>query len=312
MLCLAFSISSFAEPQVVEKIVAIVNSEIISETDLKAFTKKLDKAGLIDDLLLFGKTAQEVKKDRAAELNYIIYEKILESEIKRMNLSVTSERVEQEIKDIAKRNGVPKNELLSAIKSQGLTVSEYQDFIKTRVERQSLIEAEITSKIRVSDEDVMAFYTRKNPTSNTASYEYQLAHILFNPKKGGIESAKKRADAVLAKIRRGAAFEEMAQQNSEDPNFTNDGVLGSFKAGDFSKEFDEALKGLGPGEVSPVTVSKAGFHILKILQKKIVADPKFEAQKEKLRNELFEKSFQGHFKNWIEQKKEDSFVRINL
>lgn len=303
--------ASICLAEVVDRIVAVVNNEIVTLSELKDFSKKVSKNGMIDDLLLFGQRVDSLKGNETAQLNYLINEKILDSEIKRLNLSVTIERVEQEIRDIAKKNGVSRTELMSAIKAQGMNASDYQAFIKTRIERQSLIEQEITSKIRVSDEDVMAQYSRMNPNADAGIYEYSLAHILFNPRKGGAEAALERARAALGKIRSGTAFEVVAEQTSEDPHFSTGGVLGTFKAGEFNSEMEKAVQGLGAGDVSEVVQTKGGFHIIKVLSKKIITDPRFEREKEKIRAQLFEKSFQKHFKNWIEEKREDSFIRIN-
>ncbi|MEZ0390990.1 MAG: peptidylprolyl isomerase [Pseudobdellovibrionaceae bacterium] len=304
--------ASVASAEIVDRVVAIVNTEIITLSELKSFEKKVSQNGMIDDLLLFGQKADSLKGNREAELNYLINEKLLDSEIKRLNLAVTIERVEQEIRDIAKKNGVSRADLMSAIKAQGMNPSDYQAFIKTRIERQSLIEQEITSKIRVSDEDVMAQYSRQYPNTAAGIYEYTLAHILFNPRKsGGPTAARERAQAALKKIRDGNAFETVAEQSSEDPNFSSGGALGTFKAGEFNQDLERAVQGLGAGEVSDIVQSKAGYHIVKVLNKKITTDSRYEQEKEKIRAQLFEKSFQKHFKNWIEGKREESFIRIN-
>jgi peptidyl-prolyl cis-trans isomerase SurA len=299
----------FAE--IVDRIVAVVNNEIVTLSDLRNFNKRIEKNGMIDDLLLFGQRADSLKGNQKAQLDYLINEKILDSEIKRLNLGVTIERVEQEIRDIAKKNGVSRNELMNAIKAQGMSASDYQAFIKTRIERQALIEQEITSKIRVSDEDVMAQYSRINPNNDAGIFEYNLAQILFNPNKGGPNAAHSRAENALKKIREGVAFETVAEQTSEDPNFSSGGSLGNMRAGEFNPELEKVARGMNAGEVSGIIQTKAGFHIIKVLSKKIIADPQFEKEKEKIRGQLFEKAFQKHFKNWLDGKREESFVRIN-
>jgi peptidyl-prolyl cis-trans isomerase SurA len=312
LLSMAFATPrALAAPEPVDHIVAIVNSEIITESDLKSFIKKVDAGGMIDDLLLFGKPASSLKGDRQAELNYLINEKILDSEVKRLNLSVTIERVEQEIRDIAKRNNVSRADMMAAVKAQGMNPSDYQDFIKTRIERQSLIEQEITAKIRVSDEDVMAQYLRAHPNATTGSYEYTLAHIYFNPRKGGVEQARIRANTVATRLHAGESFEALAEQNSEDPSFTAGGLLGTFGAGELSKEMEAGVKGLSAGEVSGVITTRDGFHIFKVLNKKIVSDPAFEKEKEKIRSAIFEQAFQKQLQNWLDAKKDESFIRIN-
>jgi peptidyl-prolyl cis-trans isomerase SurA len=198
---LSFSLISHAASEVVDRIVAVISNEVVTESDVKAFSKRVNSKAMIDDLLLFGQKPESLRGNRKAQLEYLINERILNSEIKRLNLSVTIERVEQEIREIAKRNGASRAELLSAIKAQGMTTSDYQDFIKTRIERQSLIEQEISSKIRVSDEDVSAQFIRIHPQAEAGIYEYTLAHILFNPRKGGLAAAKERAETVLKRLR---------------------------------------------------------------------------------------------------------------
>jgi len=300
-----------ARAEIVERIVATVNTEVITSSDVRTFSGKLGKSSFVDDLLLFGKTQADLQKSPADQLDYLINEKLMDSEIKRLNLSVTMERVDHEIGEIAKRNNMSKDQLLVAVKGQGITISEYQSFMKSKVERQSLIEQEITSKIRVSDEDIMAHYTRAHSKGSQGVFEYSLAHIQFNPKKGGAEAAQERAQAVLNKLRKGESFEVLAEQHSEDPNFTNGGVLGSFKAGEFGKEMEAAVAHLNPGEVSDVVKSRGFVHIFKLLGKKVVSDPQFEKERDGIRNQLFEASFQKQFRLWLTGKREDSFIRIN-
>lgn len=295
----------------VERIVAIVNNETILQSDLNQFRAKLNNAGMLDDLLLADITAEDLKKDPQLQLNYLITERILDSEIKRLNLSITVERVEQEVREIAKRNNMSRNEMVTALQGQGIRISDYQAFMKTRIERQSLMEQEITSKIRVSDEEVLADYIRRNPKSQ-AGAEYTLAHIFFNPKKGGAEAAQKRAEDVLGKIRAGQGFDTLAEQNSEDSNFAQGGLLGTFKTGEISPEFERAVANLDIGGVSGVVPSRAGLHILKLVNRKVIPDPRFEQEREKIRAGLMEKSFQKQFRVWLENKRDEAFLRINL
>jgi peptidyl-prolyl cis-trans isomerase SurA len=311
LMCCCLSVVSSAE--MVDRIVAIVNNEIVTESDLRAFSKKLDQSGMVDDLLLFGQKPQSLKGSKPDQLKYLINERLLESEIKRLNLAVTVEKVEQEIRDIAKRNKVSRAELLDALKGQGIVISDYQDFIKNRIERQSLIEQEVSSKIRVSDEDVLAQYQRSHPASGSGTFEYTLAHILINPKKNGPEKAQERAELAFKKLSSGETFDTVAEQFSEDPNFTTGGLLGTFRAGEFSHELEAAVQNLDVGQTSAIVKSRGGaLHILKVLGKKVISDPAFEKEKERVRSELFEVAFQKNFKTWLDMKKEDSFIRINV
>jgi len=300
-----------AQAEIVERIVATVNNEIILESDFKELQHKLKTPALIDETMLLGKSIDDLKKDRKTQLEYLINEKIMASEIKRLNHSVTMERVEQEIRDMAKKNNVSVNEVLAAFKAQGISTSEYQTFLKDKIEKQALIESEIISKLRISDDDALAEYLKKNPENKSSVNEFTIAHIYFNPKKGGAEAALSRAQAVLTKLRSGENFETLAEQNSEDPNFTSGGLLGTFKSGEFLKELEDSIQNLSAGQTSPVVKSRMGFHIVKLLNKKLTTDPKFEKEKEKIKSTLFEQNFKRQMKNWLVSKREESFVRIN-
>jgi peptidyl-prolyl cis-trans isomerase SurA len=244
-------------------------------------------------------------------LDYLINEKIMASEIKRLNYGVTMERVDQEIKDMAKKNNVTVSEVLAAFKAQGISTSEYQAFLKEKIEKQSLIEAEIISKLRISDDDALAEYLKKNPENKSTVNEFTIAHIFFNPKKGGSELAEKRAQTVLAKYHAGESFEALAEQNSEDPNFTSGGLLGTFKSGEFMKELEDSIQNLNAGQTTGIVRSRMGYHLVKLLSKKLTTDPKFEKEKEKIKSTLFEQNFKRQMKNWLASKREESFVRIN-
>jgi len=309
-LLLIFPMVSHAE--IIERIVAIVNNEIILESDFRELQNKFKTPAMIDEaLLLNGKTIEDLKKDRKVQLDYLINEKIMESEIKRLNHTVTMDRVEQEIKDMAKKNNVSVNEILAAFKAQGISEAEYQAFLKSKIEKQSLIEAEVVSKLRISDDDALAEYLKNNPDRKTTVNEFSIAHIFFNPKKGGPEAAYQRAEAVLQKLNAGENFETLAEQNSEDPNFTSGGVLGTFKSGEFLPEIEASIQNLNPGQTTGIVKSKMGYHIVKLLSKKLTSDPKFEKEKEKIKSDLFEQNFKRQMKNWLLSKREEAFIRIN-
>lgn len=307
----ALLMSGPAHAEVVERTLAVVNSEIVLESDLKLLQKRISKPGMVDDALLMDKSLESLKNDRKAQLDYLINEKIIESEIKRLNLSVTNDRVESEFKDMAKRNNVSEAELENILKGQGITPQEYKVFLKEKIEKQSLMDAEIISKLRISDDDALNEYLKNNPNSRPSIDEFSVAHIFFSPKKGGSEAAYKRAEVVLGKLRNGESFEVLAEQFSEDPNFSSGGALGTFKSGEFLPEIESAISNLKIGETTGIIKSRLGYHIAKLTGKKLTTDPKFEKAKERIKAQLLEVSFKRQLKFWLQNKRDESFVRIN-
>jgi len=296
---------------VVDRIVAIVNSEIILESDFRSLALKTKNPTMIDETLLVKGDLGSLKSDRKAQMNYLINEKLMDAEVKRLNLTVTSERIQQEIKEMGKRNGLQAQDVLNAVKEQGISPSDYQDFLKTKIERQSLVETEIVSKLRITDDDALNEYLKKNPNNKNSVNEFSVAHIFFSPKKGTAEEALARAKKVLAMLGSGEKFEELAEKFSEDPNFTSGGYLGTFKTGEFLKEVEDSIQSLNAGEISSVVKSRMGFHIVKLISKKITTDSQFEKEKPRLISELMESHFRRQLKIWLQSKRDEAFIRIN-
>lgn len=307
VLLLAFG----ARAEIVERIVAVVNSEAILESDFKLLREKARKPIMLNKYLLDSDPSALTRGDRKAMLDYLIGDKVVESEIRRLNLSVTSEKVESEIREIAKRNRMGVDELYSQIRAEGLSKADYQATMKDNLERQNLLEQEVVSKIRISDEDALAEYLRHRPNAKLSVDEFTVSHIFFSPKKGGAPAARQRADVVLKKLSDGEDFEKLAEQFSEDPNFTAGGLLGTFKSGEFLKEIEASVASLSPGQTTQIVQSRIGYHIVKLLDKKLAADPAFEREKESIKARLMEQAVQRQFRLWLQARKDDSFIRIN-
>lgn len=302
---------SMSSAEVVERVIAVVNSEPILESDLTALKSRARTTEFLYPFLLPAEPALITRGDRKALLDYLVGEKILQNEIKRLNLEVTSEKVEAEVKGIAKRNNVSVDELYTQVRREGLSKSEYQQTMKDGMERQSLLEQEIVSKIRVSDDDALAEYMAGNREAKMSVNEFTVSHIFFDPKKGGGEAAYERAESTLRRLRSGESFEALAGQFSEDPNFSSGGTLGTFKSGEFLPEIENSIASLSAGQTTGIIRSRLGLHLVKLNSKKMSQDPRFEKEKDRIKARLLEKLVQRQFRIWLQTKKDDSYVRIN-
>jgi peptidyl-prolyl cis-trans isomerase SurA len=302
-------IGSQAHAEIIERIVAIVNDQTLLLSDIDKHRAQLAKGGMSDDLLVTDPKA--VVSDKQKLIDLMINERLIDSEVQKQNLAVTVERVEQEIETIARSNKISKAQLRQALKEQGVDFAEYQNFIKKRIERHALIERAITSKIKISDEDVAAYYLQQKGSSGKEIFQYRLAHILFVPKGGDVEAAQQRAASVLEKLNSGKSFETLASQYSEDPNFTAGGMLGSFKSGEPLPEIEKAVSGLSVNQTTGVIKTRIGFHIVKLLEKNLIPSPDFEQNKNKIQGYLSEQAFKKQFAFWLTQKRQEAFIRIN-
>jgi peptidyl-prolyl cis-trans isomerase SurA len=136
----------------------------------------------------------------------------------------------------------------------------------------------------------------------------KLLRYFFLLTKEGAQGALDRANAVASRIQSGESFEALANQLNETPGANRDGVLGTFRSGEFMSEIERAVGNLATNQVSGVIKSPAGFHIVKVLSKKTTLDPNFIKVKEMIKASLVEKNFQRQLKNWFEVKKQDAYI----
>ena len=306
----AFLVTSSA--QTVDRILAIVNDQIITQSDVSDLSQKLKKNGFLDEALLELYDRKKLTTDNKALLAFLIDERILDTEVARQGLISPIEQVEGKIREIAKSRRVDISQLRAALKSEGVSYSDYQDFIRTSLQRQNLIQKEVTSKIKVSDEDVQAYYVQTFSNAQALTYEYSLSHIVFLRSNGGQTEAKKRADDVFAKIKSGQiTFEQAAAKSSEDPDFTQGGAFGRFKLSDLNKNIADVVRPLGASDVSPVTGFSDGYRIFKVTRKTLVPSPDLERRREEIRARLMAAQFSKQFRLWLDQKRKEAYLHLN-
>lgn len=312
LLASPFTGARNAQAEVVDRILAIVNDDIITQSDVVDFERRLKNGGLVDDQLVPDEaTKQALLKDSAKLLQKVIDSRIIDSEVKKQGLSVPFERVEQEIRNIARRNNMSRDDLKNALQEKGIVFSVYQDFIKTGLERQALVEKSVTSKIKISEDDVLAALISEGKASETQAFEYTIAHILFLNKKAGAEAAVAKAQQAYRKLKEGAAFDRIAADYSNDPDFEIGGMLGTFKSGELSKELETTVAKLSPGEWTLPLPTAGGLHIVRLVKRKLIPDPKLEKEKDRVRALLGEKLFRRQYDIWLEQLRSESFLRLN-
>ena len=308
---LLFIFSFVNAKEVVNKIIAIVNSEPILQSDLNEFPHRLKQDGGVDESLIFDEAALKVlKSDSKQQLEYLIREKMIQSEVKRLNLNVSEDRVDSEMTTLATRNHMTKTQLNDLIKKQGYTLTEYRKNLKDRLERQSFFETEVISKLRITDEDAYNEFRLKNPKYVPSLNEYTIAQIFVPSKKVGAEAAMEKATALRKRITAGESFESVVNTYNDGTDVAKDGLLGTFKAGEFNKDIEVHVATLSAGEVSNPIKTKQGVHIVKVINKKNSQDPQFLKIKDQIKSYLVEKNFKRQLKNWFESKKQDSYIQI--
>lgn len=309
ILAALFCSGSLCAKEVVDKVVATINSEIVLLSDVKNMQSRVKKQGSIDETLLLGEDPEIIKTDKKAQLAFLIREKLVESEIKRLGMSASDEQINGEFAQVAKKNQLRPEEFEKFLATQGLKPEEYKVILKTRFERQTFFEKEIVSKLRITDEDAYGVFQTKYPNYRPRVGEFKIAQIFFTNKKGGSAGSLDRATSALRRLNAGESFESLANQLDETPGSNKDGVLGVFKSGEFLPDIERAIGDLAVNSASGILRGPDGYHIVKLLDKKTVVDPNFLKVKESIKASLVQQNFERQLKNWFELKKLEASIK---
>lgn len=309
---LFFFIGFLANAELVDRVVAIVENEPILLSDLTIARQQIKSEQGIDDLVFPDLGSQnKALMEESFLIDRLVQAKLVDAEIKRSDIKVTDDMVEQQVRDVAKQNKLTREQLKEALLRQGMVFEEYLRLTKRSLERRAFIERNIQSKVRISEEEINNLLLREMPSQSAQHFENQISRILILKKGRSDSECKAKADEAYKKIQAGASFESVAPDYSEDPDFSNGGILGTFKTGELSPAFEGQLKSMNEGEVSQPFKTDEGYQILKLNSRKVIPNPAVEAKRNEARAKLSALAFRRQFDAWIEQKKKTAFVRIN-
>ena len=152
--------------------------------------------------------------------------------------------------------------------------------------------AELQKSVRLPDRAAERYYERHVEDEFTTPVRVHARHILkrVDPKATDEQkqTVRKAIDALLAEIRGGKDFAEVAKAQSEDLTKDKGGDLGWFKKGDMVPAFEEAALALAPGQISDVVSSPFGLHIIQVLEKQAGLTKSFNAMKGEIETRLLE------------------------
>jgi parvulin-like peptidyl-prolyl isomerase len=297
---------------VVDRIVAVVNQEIIMLSEVEHWMNPLLEGIQTEDRLERKERLQELRRN---VLDRLIEEKLIDQEANRSGIKVTKKEIESALEEIKERNHVTQEELEKALAKDGLTLEAFTKRLEKEIQRLKILQSVVKIDVKPGEKELLDFY--RNHIDRYRSPElYRPSHILFVVPKGAspeqVREARKRCQQVLERIRKGEDFGEMALLYSEDLSAKDHGDLGYFKKGELLPSFEREALRLKVGEVSGIVRTDFGFHIIKLMDRKGGAPLPFEEVKEKVRKDFYEKESEKAFKQFISNLREKSVIEIRL
>jgi peptidyl-prolyl cis-trans isomerase SurA len=251
----------------VDRIVAIVNKEVITASELANAVGSAER-----ELRRRGTTPPDRAVLERQMLERLILDKAQAQMARDTGIRVDELQLDRAVQRIAEGNKMTLAEFRAALERDGVAFDAFRQDVRDQIVLTRLREREVDDKIQVSDSEIDLFLEQVK-SAPTERVEYNLAHILVRvPEQASpeqVEMARRRVDQALAEARGGRDFAQVAATYSNSPEALQGGSLG-WRAHDRLPElFADALERLRPGDVTPPLRSPAGFHLLKLLDRRV-------------------------------------------
>ncbi|MFZ0198372.1 MAG: peptidylprolyl isomerase [Candidatus Sulfotelmatobacter sp.] len=338
MLLIVVGISllpAFAAAQVVEEIVARVNSQIITRSE---FLRSKDQ--LRDDVkqqdpknadTLFSEREKDILRD-------LIDQQLLLEKGKDLGITGDTDlikRLDQMRKDM-KLDSM--EDLEKAATSQGISYEDFKQNMRNQIITQKVIGEEVGSHLSITTEEQQKFYDEHKAEMEQPE-SIRLSEILIAPQKpadkpssnaGGdnannqatddaakqaeeaaaLAAAEAKANDVLKQIRAGGSFEDIAKKNSAGPSAAQGGDLGVFKRGTLAKELEDRTFAMKAGQVTDVIRTKQGYVVLKVTDHQMAGIPPLKDVEPKIQDALYYEKLQPALRAYLTKLREEAYIDI--
>ncbi len=257
---------AYAEVQMLDRIVATVDQDVVTQSELDQRVEEIEKRSEASGMRLPPKSVL-----REQILDQLINETLQLAAANRYGVRVSDQEIIDAISNILTTRGWTEQEFLSQIKAQGTSVDEFKENLRKQLKMQNVSQGLIRSRVKISDQDIDNFL-KSADAKFWISPDYNLGHILISlPSSADVKQAKaaeEKANKIYKKLKAGASFEELALAESDGPLALQGGQMGWRKSSDLPTLFAEIAPDLEVGDISKPARSGAGFHILKLNNKR--------------------------------------------
>ena len=314
LLALVAVVPSLTADTVVEEIVARVNNQIITRTEYIRSRDDLKKEAQQQDPVNADKVISERDKDVLRDL---VDQSLLLDKGKDLGITADTEVVKRldEMRKDMKLDTM--EDLEKAAQAQGVSFEEFKQNLRNQIITQQVISREVGQKLNLGKEDIQEFYDQHKSDMEQPE-QIKLSEILISTEKKDpakdeaqiLQTAQAKADDLLAQIRKGTAFEDVAKKDSDGPSAAQGGDLGLFKRGTLAKELEDKTFSMKPGEVSDVIRTKQGFIILKVVEHHDAGVPPLKDIEGKVQDAVYMQKLQPALRQYLTRLREDAFIDI--
>ena len=327
---------ALAAGQVVEEIIARVNNQIITRSEIARSKDQLRDEIKAQDPNNADKLYTEKEKDVLRDL---IDQQLLLDKGKDLGISADTDLIKQ-LDQMRKDMKLDSMEALEKeAEKQGVSWEDFKQTQKNQIVTRKVIGEEVGGHLAISKEDAQKFYDEHKDQMQHPEF-IRLSEILVTPKVANPtpgsntdpnagpaqqpvdEAAKQAADAaalsaaeakakdLLKQLKDGAAFDEIAKKYSDGPSAADGGALGTFERGKLAKELEDRTFAMKAGEITDVIRVKQGYAILKVEDHEAAGVPSLKDALPRIQDALYMQKLQPALRTYLTKLREDAYIDV--
>ena len=291
---------AFAE--VVDRVVAIVNEDIVTQVDIQReaapFLNKIASSGHSRE-----KQEELIKKVKGDLLEALIEQSLTQQEARRYGISISEDEIDNAVESVKARRSLTQEEFEKALSYEGMNIEAYRENIKKQLLHARIINVAVKSKVVITDTDIQTYYN-----DHIAEYAGKKKHHLRNILMQGREEIGE----IKRRLDENQSFVILAKQFSMAPNASDGGDLGLFDISNFTPQIRESISKLEKGEYTDIIQTAQGFQIFFIEDIVLDGNRTLEQVADEIEGILYQEEVEKKFQSWLETLKKNAHIKRKL
>jgi len=296
------------QPEVVDRIVAVVNSDIITLYDLnrafKPYEANIKALRYPED-----KERQTLFQVRSDVLNQLIDGQLADQQTKQAQITVSQKEIDTTIERMKEARSFTDEQLREGLAAQGITMEEYRKEIESQILRTKLVNREIKSKIVITREDIKAYYDTHRE-KYAGDKKYYLWNLFIKASEIDKNEALKEMQRVAFKLNQGSSFEALVGELNQSSSAVKGTDLGLYRRDELSVELREVVSKLKPNEYSEILETNFGYQIIYVQEMQDTAAKPLEEVEAEIQQILYDEFVDNKYQDWLEDLRARSHIRI--
>jgi len=300
-------INSDAPCVVIDKIVAVVNGEVITQREVaqylfplyEEYKKEYTGKNLEDKML----EAEDMV------MNQLIQDKLILSEAKKAGIKAADDEIDERIQKLIKERFASEEKFREMLAIQNASLSEMRETVRNEIIKSKIVREKVGWKVVITPSEVRQYYDQ-HITEFVEPEKIEVLNIMVRKKEGRTDEAKELIKKIKALLDGGDDFQEVAKKYSEGPNANGGGSLGFVKRGDMMREIDDAIFALSPGGISDIVETPIGYHIFKVTEKLAARSKDFDSAKADIEETIYQKKIDKNLEKWLKELRENAYISI--